>query len=474
MITNIVDRLATRIRWGYLTAFLLLLISYILTFYITKSLLYEADQVDHTSKLMNKLDLVQSSITDAESSLRGYLVIKDENFLDLLKRSTSKSDSFFNEAKSLLPISAVDSSRMDTLRHLIDAKFIVLNSGLQIFRNNHLELNDSLRSLAYEGKRIMDSIRMIAARMQMTEKDRMIQRNSLLKSSSNLLKVINIVSLIVAILLVFYSIVTFNKENRAKQTADRNAEEFRNQLQIRISELHKLNSELVELKSIEKFASTGRIARTIAHEVRNPLTNINLAAEHLKSEIIPNSETDLLIEMITRNANRINQMISDLLNSTKASQLDFKESHINKLLDESLELAHDRIDLKGVTVHKDYEPGLCTVLVDADKIKIAFLNVIVNAIEAMEANSGILNIKTVKKNNRCMVIISDNGKGMTKEELTNLFEPYFTTKENGTGLGLTNTQNIILSHKASIAAESVIGKGTTFKITFGNNVQDIA
>ena len=474
MITNIVDRLATRIRWGYLTAFLLLLISYILTFYITKSLLYEADQVDHTSKLMNKLDLVQSSITDAESSLRGYLVIKDENFLDLLKRSTSKSDSFFNEAKSLLPISAVDSSRMDTLRHLIDAKFIVLNSGLQIFRNNHLELNDSLRSLAYEGKRIMDSIRMIAARMQMTEKDRMIQRNSLLKSSSNLLKVINIVSLIVAILLVFYSIVTFNKENRAKQTADRNAEEFRNQLQIRISELHKLNSELVELKSIEKFASTGRIARTIAHEVRNPLTNINLAAEHLKSEIIPNSETDLLIEMITRNANRINQMISDLLNSTKASQLDFKESHINKLLDESLELAHDRIDLKGVTVHKDYEPGLCTVLVDADKIKIAFLNVIVNAIEAMEANSGILNIKTVKKNDRCMVIISDNGKGMTKEELTNLFEPYFTTKENGTGLGLTNTQNIILSHKASIAAESVIGKGTTFKITFGNNVQDIA
>ena len=119
MITNIVDRLATRIRWGYLTAFLLLLISYILTFYITKSLLYEADQVDHTSKLMNKLDLVQSSITDAESSLRGYLVIKDENFLDLLKRSTSKSDSFFNEAKSLLPVSAVDSSRMDTLRHLI-------------------------------------------------------------------------------------------------------------------------------------------------------------------------------------------------------------------------------------------------------------------------------------------------------------------------------------------------------------------
>ena len=266
--------------------------------------------------------------------------------------------------------------------------------------------------------------------------------------------------------MVFYSIVTFNKENHAKQKADMSARAFRNQLEMRITELHNLNNELVELKSIEKFAATGRIARTIAHEVRNPLTNINLAAEHLKSEITPDSETDLLIEMITRNANRINQLISDLLNSTRASPLEFVEHNVNELLEESLHHAHDRIELNGVKVIKDYASDVCPVLVDAEKIKIAFLNVIVNAIEAMQSNRGVLKIKTEKMDERCIVTISDNGKGMSQEELTNLFEPYFTTKENGNGLGLTNTQNIILSHNANIVANTLQGKGTTFTITF--------
>ena len=468
MITNIVDRLATRIRWGYLTAFLLLLISYILTFYITRNLLYEAEEVDRTNKVMNNLDLLQSSITDAESSLRGFMVVKDKNFLDLFDKSSNKTDSLYSRVKILTVDNQIEIKRMDTLKQLMISKYQIMNSGIDLFERNRLEINDSIRELAREGKRYMDNIRRLSGSMQMTEKELMIEKNSRLKTSSSLIKVINIASLIVAILLIFYSVVTFNKENRSKQESDMKAAEFRDQLELRIAELHKLNSELVELKSIEKFASTGRIARTIAHEVRNPLTNINLAAEHLKSEISPNSETDLLIEMITRNGNRINVLISDLLNSTKASQLEFREHKINELLDDSLEQALDRIELKGVKVIKEYSPDICPVLVDADKIQIAFLNILVNAIEAMQPQKGVLKIKTENNNKRCIVIISDNGKGMTKEELANLFEPYFTTKENGTGLGLTNTQNIILSHKAGILAESTPGKGTTFTITFGN------
>jgi len=80
--------------------------------------------------------------------------------------------------------------------------------------------------------------------------------------------------------------------------------------------------------------------------------------------------------------------------------------------------------------------------------------------------NGTLTIRTAHKNDKCVVTITDNGRGMNKEALSKLFEPYFTTKENGTGLGLTNTQNIILSHKAAIFAESEEGKGTSFTITF--------
>jgi len=84
----------------------------------------------------------------------------------------------------------------------------------------------------------------------------------------------------------------------------------------------------------------------------------------------------------------------------------------------------------------------------------------------MEPKKGILTIITENKNNSCVVNISDNGKGMDKESLLKIFEPYFTTKEKGTGLGLTNTQNIILNHNASIQAQSEEGKGSSFIITF--------
>ena len=100
---------------------------------------------------------------------------------------------------------------------------------------------------------------------------------------------------------------------------------------------------------------------------------------------------------------------------------------------------------------------------DVEKMKIAFLNIIVRTIEAMNKN-GVLEIITSKKGNRCIVKISDNGRGMPKEEVNRLFEPYFTTKEKGNGLGLANSKNIILGIKGSISVVSEPGKGTTFTI----------
>ena len=158
-------------------------------------------------------------------------------------------------------------------------------------------------------------------------------------------------------------------------------------------------------------------------------------------------------------------LISDLLNSTRINELTFTRASVNDILDSSLELAQDRIQLKQIKVVKNYEPDICSILADHEKIKIAFLNIIVNAIEAMN-EYGRLQITTATKNNKCIVIISDNGKGMSKADVGRLFEPYFTTKEKGTGLGLTNTQNIILGHRANISAESKPGKGTSFTISF--------
>ena len=214
------------------------------------------------------------------------------------------------------------------------------------------------------------------------------------------------------------------------------------------------------MRSQEKFAVTGRIARAIAHEVRNPLTNINLATDQLKTEVVEKDENSaFLFDMINRNSNRINQLISDLLNSTKFSELNYEKIPVNNLLDETLQEAEDRIALNKVQVIKKYTRAAGNVSVDKVKIKIALLNIIINAIEAMEQKEErVLTVETKVEGKKCKIVISDN------ESVGRLFEAYFTSKPKGNGLGLTNTQNIILNHNGEISVDSSKGVGTNFII----------
>ncbi len=279
------------------------------------------------------------------------------------------------------------------------------------------------------------------------------------------IKIITITSLVIALLLSVYSFVTYSRESSAKLKADEQANSYRKQLENKIIELQEANIELQELRSLEKFTATGRIARTIAHEIRNPLTNISLASEQIKADMESDEETIMLLDMISRNANRINQMISELLVSTKFAQLEYSKINIKKLLDETLELAKDRIELKHIKLEKNYSNTGGSILADIEKMKIAFLNIIVNAIEAMEKDKGLLCIYTREENDKCIIDIEDNGIGMDEETLQKLFDPYFTRKSGGNGLGLTNTQNIILNHRGSIHVRSRHGEGSVFTIT---------
>jgi len=465
MLAPFIDKIADRVRWGYLTAFILLLVSYILTFYSSQQVTNQQKRVLHTTNVINTLDILSSEVIDAESSVRGYFITKDEIFLEDYKKAPGMVDSTLQQLKFLTTDNTKQQSRLDTLSILIKRKLDLLDGGIATFGRNNYSLTDSMVKKPYAGKIVMDEIQALVKKLQTEENDLMNKRSERVSALSNFIKVINIASIVIAIVLAFYSITTFNKENKAKQAADKQAEQFRQQLELRVEELATANNELLQLRSIEKFAATGRIARTIAHEVRNPLTNINLATEHLKTEI-QSPEIEMLINMIGRNSNRINELINDLLNSTKATQLNFTNVNLNDLLDQSLTFAQDRIDLKEIKVVKKYASHLPQVSADIEKLNIAFLNIIVNAVEAMEPKEGVLTITTELKNNHCVVTISDNGKGIDDESLSKLFEPYFTTKEKGAGLGLTHTQNIILSHQANIIADSEPGQGTSFFISF--------
>lgn len=214
----------------------------------------------------------------------------------------------------------------------------------------------------------------------------------------------------------------------------------------------------------EKMALTSRVVRMLAHEVRNPLTNINLAVEQIEDELT-NPNYGNYLEIIKRNGRRINDLITELLQSSRPTDVSVSKHSVNQVLDEALNLAMDRATLKNIRIEKYYSDNLCDVVIDQEKIKIAFLNIIINAIEAMPEKGGVLTLNTLLVDNKCVVIIKDNGIGIGKENIGKLFEPYFTGKPNGVGLGLATTHNILQSHKAGIEVESEVGKGTKFIIT---------
>jgi PAS domain S-box-containing protein len=221
-----------------------------------------------------------------------------------------------------------------------------------------------------------------------------------------------------------------------------------------------------DLLSIEKLAMIGRVSRTIAHEIRNPLTNVNLSVEQLKAELESTDDTiGMYFDIITRNCDRINQLITELLNSAKPAALTLTSYRVDNVLDEALELAKDRIKLKDISVKTDYSGKVGEIPMDPAKMRIALLNIIINAVEAMKPGEGKLEITSGLEDDRCVITIHDNGAGISEENIGRLFEPFYSGKPKGMGLGLTTTQNIIYNHKGSIEVESKEGEGTTFHVT---------
>jgi signal transduction histidine kinase len=465
-----------KIRWGYLIAFLLLLISYTLIFYTISKQVKESGWVTHSYTVINHLESIKAELIDAETGVRGYILTKEVRFLKPYNSGSKRVMPLYSELVKLTGDNVEYKNKLLMMEGLLVRRLETLSKAITDFQRDGFVLTAESMANRGSNKELTDSIRAIIATMQESEQKLVEERDKSLQEVFNSTRVITVTSLVIALITIIYSIVIYHRENKARVEADSKSLLYRRELEKRVDELAKVNTELQELRSIEKFASTGRIARTIAHEVRNPLTNITLAADQLKELITDNEEAEVLYGMIGRNANRINQLVSDLLNSTRFAQLEYTKADINQLLDETLEQAKDRIELNQVRVEKYYERSMQELYVDKDKMKLAFLNLIVNAIEATEKGKGTIQIRTQRQGEKYTIEIKDNGTGMDAETQQKLFEPYFTSKIKGNGLGLTNTQNIILNHKGSITVRSKKEAGSSFCITLSvnaNNPDDV-
>ena len=216
---------------------------------------------------------------------------------------------------------------------------------------------------------------------------------------------------------------------------------------------------------IEKLRSTATLLRTLAHEVRNPLTNINLSVEQLKPEI-GSEDAQIYLDIIARNCGRIDGLISELLDLSRPAEISLQKVGLREVIENTIASASDRISLKNIQLGLHYPDSAAYVMADREKLKIAFLNIVINAIEAVPKESGAITISVREEAPYYKVLINDNGAGIPEENLSRIFEPYFTSKTNGFGLGLAATWNILQSHRASIDVNSQLGEGTSFILTF--------
>tara|TARA_B100000614_G_scaffold125533_1_gene112204 strand:+ start:1138 stop:2868 length:1731 start_codon:yes stop_codon:yes gene_type:complete len=232
-----------------------------------------------------------------------------------------------------------------------------------------------------------------------------------------------------------------------------------------LSEIRELE---IQNKRVEKLATVGNLAAGIAHEVRNPLSSIKGYVTYFGSLFEIGSENRKAAELMTEEVDRVNRVISELLEFARPSDLKLKKINVSELINHSLRLITHEAETSGVKIIKTVADDLPKVDADADRLTQVLLNLYLNALQAMD-EGGKLTVGAKHKERNLVIDIADSGIGIPEELLSQIFDPYFTTKSSGTGLGLAIAHKIVESHNGAIEVRSAQSSGTLISITLPIN-----
>ena len=227
-----------------------------------------------------------------------------------------------------------------------------------------------------------------------------------------------------------------------------------------LTELRRLER---EVRMQDRLAAVGRLAAAIAHEIRNPLTSIAGSVSMLSE--IPNlsDEHHQLLEIVTRESDRLNSIITDFLNYSRGKQYQFSKVDLLPLLDDTLTLLENRLQVQeaGIRVQKNYGVAEALVLADGDKLKQVFWNFCENAVRAM-SKGGTLTVSVRSQEEDWQIEFADTGQGMSPQVSEKIFEPFQSQFEGGTGLGLAIVYQIVQAHEGKVWVRSKLGQGSVF------------
>jgi len=221
-----------------------------------------------------------------------------------------------------------------------------------------------------------------------------------------------------------------------------------------------------QLHQSERLAALGEMTAGVAHEVRNPLGIISSTAELLRDRLARYEPQNRLAQIIVEESNRLNEKVTEFLDFARPRVPNLRPCDLEATLNRGLELLAPEIDRLGITVTRDYQLDGRVLMVDQDLLYQAFLNILLNAIQAMD-QGGHLTVSTTPgpHGQGGKIRFQDDGEGIEPEALNKILNPFFTTKEKGSGLGLPIVKSIIEAHQGTLEISSAAGAGTTITIT---------
>ena len=238
---------------------------------------------------------------------------------------------------------------------------------------------------------------------------------------------------------------------------------------VHIEDVTEKRSKEARLRRAESLAALTTLAAGVAHEIKNPLGSMGIHLQLIRKKMsgkkcIEAKDIDQHLSVMGEEVDRLNRIVVDFLFAVKPMDTRLEDGDINVVIQELLEFVRPEMDQAGVTIEADLGTGLPTLRLDPRYIKQALLNLIKNAVAAMPGG-GTLRIATARVGDEVRVRVSDTGTGIPDDIMDKIFEPYFTTKPFGTGLGLTIVFKIVKEHFGDITVTSRASEGTTFTIS---------